>query len=139
MRWSGKKQNDKNGHWINVMALLDSNILIYSCQTDFVYLKPLVLESKNCVSSISKLEVLGFNRLQAIEKQYFEQVFKILKIIPIDTSVIDKAIELRQEFKMKSNDSIIAATALLYDEKLYTRNVADFEHIMGLQVVNPIL
>lgn len=88
------------------MALLDSNLLIYSYQTDFVYLKPLVLERNNCVSLISKLEVLGFSRLQAIEKLYFENVFKILKILPINDSVIDKAIGLRQEFNMKSNDSI---------------------------------
>lgn len=120
------------------MVLLDSNILIYSCQTDFIYLKPLVLERKNGVSHISKLEVLGFPRLQAIEKQYFENVFKILKIMPISESIIDKAIDLRQQFKMKSNDSIIAATALLHDMPLYTRNVDDFKNIAGLQVINPV-
>ena len=121
------------------MILLDSNILIYSCQTEFVYLKPLVLDTKNGVSHISKLEVLGFPRLTAIEKQYFENVFKILKIMPINEAVVDKAIELRQQFKMKSNDSIIAATALLNNMDVYTRNVDDFKNISGLTVINPIL
>jgi toxin FitB len=121
------------------MILLDSNILIYSCQTEFVYLKPLVLDTKNGVSHISKLEVLGFPRLTAIEKQYFENVFKILKIMPINEAVVDKAIELRQQFKMKSNDSIIAATALLNNMEVYTRNVDDFKNIVGLSVINPIL
>ena len=121
------------------MILLDSNILIYSCQTEFVYLKPLVLDTKNGVSHISKLEVLGFPRLTAIEKQYFENVFKILKIMPINEAVIDKAIELRQQFKMKSNESIIAATALLNNMDVYTRNVDDFKNIIGLSVINPIL
>jgi predicted nucleic acid-binding protein len=121
------------------MILLDSNVLIYSCQTEFVYLKPLVLDTKNGVSHISKLEVLGFPRLTTIEKQYFENVFKILNIMPINEGVVDKAIELRQQFKMKSNDSIIAATALLNNMDVYTRNVDDFKNIMGLSVINPIL
>lgn len=120
------------------MILLDSNILIYSSQTEYVYLKPLVLNTKNYVSHISKLEVLGFPRLTQSEKQYFENVFKILSLIPIDETIIDKAIELRQQFKMKSNDSIIAATALLHGMEVYTRNVDDFKNITGLQVVNPV-
>ncbi|NOQ35411.1 MAG: PIN domain-containing protein [Methylococcaceae bacterium] len=120
------------------MILLDSNILIYSCQTEFNYLKPLVLETKNYVSHISKLEVLGFPRLLEIEKQYFENVFKILNNLPINDAVIDKAIELRQQFNMKSNDGIIAATALLHDMDVYTRNVDDFKNITGLKVINPV-
>jgi len=120
------------------MILLDSNILIYSCQTEYIYLKPLVLNTKNTVSTISKLEVLGFPRLTQSEKQYFENVFKILSLIPIDETVINKAIELRQQFKIKSNDSIIAATALLHGLEVYTRNVDDFKNITGLQFFNPV-
>jgi predicted nucleic acid-binding protein len=45
--------------------------------------------------------------------------------------MIDKAIELRQQFTMKSNDSIIAATALLHDLVVYTRNVEDFKIFLG--------
>jgi predicted nucleic acid-binding protein len=59
--------------------------------------------------------------------------------MPIDEAVIDWAIELRQQFKMKSNDSIIAATALLHGMDIYTRNVDDFKNITGLHVVNPVL
>lgn len=59
--------------------------------------------------------------------------------MPINESVIDKAISLRQEFKMKSNDSIIAAAALMHHMELYTRNVDDFKNITGLQVINPIM
>ena len=59
--------------------------------------------------------------------------------MPINETVVDKAIELRQQFKMKSNDSIIAATALLNNMDVYTRNVDDFKNIIGLTVINPIL
>jgi toxin FitB len=38
---------------------------------------------------------------------------------------------------MKLGDAIIAATALEHGVPLVTRNVDDFKHIPGLQVINP--
>lgn len=38
---------------------------------------------------------------------------------------------------MKLGDAIIAATALGYGQALVTRNVDDFKHIVGLQLINP--
>ena len=35
-------------------------------------------------------------------------------------------------------DSIVAATALLHGAELQTRNVADFQKIPDLKVINPI-
>lgn len=39
--------------------------------------------------------------------------------------------------KMKLGDAIIAATALAYKIPLVTRNVDDFKHIVGLDLINP--
>ena len=39
---------------------------------------------------------------------------------------------------MSIGDSIIAATALINDRTLFTRNTKDFKHIDGLKVKNPI-
>jgi hypothetical protein len=99
----------------------------------------LVLKKENCVSQISKLEVLGFPNLSQLEKQYFENIFNILTLLSIDERVINLAIKLRQKFKIKSNDSIIASTAMLHNLVVYTRNVDDFKNIIGLTIVNPIL
>lgn len=120
------------------MKLLDSNILIYSYQKAYRYLKNLVLDPSNSVSEISRLEVLGFHKLSEEERNYLESVFFILNTIPINKEVIDKAIELRKKYKIKSNDSIVAATALLNDLELFTRNTSDFENIEGLKIKNPI-
>ena len=38
---------------------------------------------------------------------------------------------------MPVKDSLIAATALEYGLPLVTRNKDDFEHIEGLQIINP--
>jgi hypothetical protein len=121
------------------MKLLDTNIIIYSYQSAFAYLKPLVLDSNNAVSAISRLEVLGFHGLTVGEETYCQYVFKILQGFPISEDILLKAIELRKTYKMKLGDSIVAATALLEGREIYTRNVSDFAKIPTLVVVNPIV
>ncbi|AQG82559.1 hypothetical protein AWR27_17705 [Spirosoma montaniterrae] len=120
------------------MKILDSNLVIYAAKVDYAYLRPLILEIDSCVSIITKLETLGYQRLTADDKVYLEGVFRVAKIIPITRLVIDQAIALRQTKKMSTGDSIIAATALLNGFALYTNNVGDFTHITGLKVVNPL-
>jgi predicted nucleic acid-binding protein len=55
----------------------------------------------------------------------------------LDDGVIEQAIKLRRQKKMKLGDAIIAATALEYDIPLVTRNGDDFKHIAGLDLRNP--
>lgn len=120
------------------MKILDSNIIIYSYQPAFSFLKPLVTDTANAISAITKVEVLGFYGLQPGEKTYCESVFSVLKVHPLDDFVIDEAIRLRRTFKMKIGDSLVAATALVYNAELFTRNITDFKSISGLEVINPI-
>jgi toxin FitB len=120
------------------MILLDSNIVIYSAKSDFLYLRPLLFNQNTSISMISKVEVLGFHALIESEKQYFETVFSITSLLPINTEIIDKAVQLRQQKNLSLGDSIIAATALFFDAELYTRNVSDFKHIQGMKLHNPI-
>jgi predicted nucleic acid-binding protein len=51
--------------------------------------------------------------------------------------VIERAIRLRQQKKMKLGDAIIAATALEFGLPLVTRNVDDFKHVAELEIINP--
>jgi toxin FitB len=121
------------------MKLLDSNIIIYSYQPNFAYLKPLVLDPDNAVSAISQLEILGFHGISIDEETFCTTVFKLLQIVPISDVVLAKAIELRKTYKMKLGDSIVAATALVDNREIYTRNIGDFIKIPNLIVVNPII
>jgi toxin FitB len=121
------------------MILLDSNIIIYSYQPNFAYLKPLVLDPNNAVSAVSQLEILGFHGISIGEETFCSYVFKILQTFPIDDAILSKAIELRKTYKMKLGDSIVAATALVENRELYTRNLSDFIKIPTLIVKNPVL
>jgi toxin FitB len=119
------------------MRLLDSNIVIYATQSSHAYLLPLLHASDCYISEITKLEVLGYHGFDAITKQNMRELFDTLQIIPINSKIIDKAVEIRQLRKMSMGDAIIAATALLNGCELLTRNVSDFK-LLGLSVFNPM-
>ena len=93
-------------------------------------------ENKLAVSEISKLEVLGYYKLTADEKTNFEHFFQNINILLINSEVIEKAITLRQTYKMSIGDSIIAATALLHNRKIFTNNEDDFTRIPGLKIIS---
>jgi toxin FitB len=120
------------------MILLDTNIVIYASLTEYAYLRPLLLDRQNAVSAITHLEVLGFSKLSLADKHYFENTFTLLQTFDVTTSVIEQAIQLRQLRKMTVGDAIIAATALLYNYEIYTRNTEDFASIPQLKIYNPI-
>lgn len=120
------------------MYLLDTNILIYSSNTDYSYLRPLIIDKRNAVSIISKIESLGFKKITQEEIIYFTAAFDILTQYSINDEIAEKAITLKQSIKIPLVDALIAATALVYDLQLLTRNVKDFRFIKGLTVINPI-
>lgn len=120
------------------MKLLDRSVLIYAPQPAFAHLLPLLVEPSCLVSEITRLEVLGFHRLNDMEKTYYERVFLQKIVMPITPEIIDLAIRYRQDRKMSVGDSIHAATAVLHQLELQTRNVSDFSHISELRVNNPV-
>lgn len=119
------------------MKLIDSNIIIYSGANENSRLREYFYEDNSFFSSITKIEVLGYHNIQEDQVSYFTEVFKILNVLHVDSEVINKAVSLRQQRNMTLGDSIIAATALLNDLTLITRNVDDFSHITDLQIENP--
>ena len=121
------------------MRILDSNLLIYSAQDRFVFLRGLLETEHTYLSAVSKVETLGYQKLSGDERSYFEDVFKVASVIPVTNEIIDKAVELRQQKKMSLGDCLIAATAVLNGLELYTNNTNDFAHIIDLTVVNPLV
>lgn len=51
--------------------------------------------------------------------------------------IVNKTISIRKSNKIKLPDAIIAATALVYDLTLISRNTSDFKNIAGLQSIHP--
>jgi toxin FitB len=74
--------------------------------------------------------------LKQVEKSFLDNFFKAIPVIPLDYSIAEKAIELRQRKPIALADAIIAATALVYNLTLFTENVKDYTGIKGLKVVS---
>ena len=53
------------------------------------------------------------------------------------TSLLQRLFDLRKTHKLKLGDAIIAATALVHSLDIFSRNLADFKNIPGLNVIAP--
>lgn len=118
--------------------LIDSNILIYSYSDEFDYLRDLIINEACVISEISRIEVLGYHALKQDEEKYFEGIFDYVSIILPDQEIFNRAIEIRRKYNLKLADSVIAATAAINYLEIYTRNLSDFERVMGLKSINPV-
>ena len=54
----------------------------------------------------------------------------------LEENITLKTIELRQHYRIKTPDAIIAATALVNDFILISGNIFDFKKINGLRIIN---
>src|SRR5680860_1822998 len=102
-------------------VLVDSNILIYSIE-----LRDWLEQQNLYISLITKLEVLGYYKLSEKEESYLNHFMKYCTMWPIDNTVINRAIKIRQVKPMSLGDSIIAATAINGKLPLATANTKDF-------------
>jgi predicted nucleic acid-binding protein len=117
--------------------LLDTNIVIHACQPGGGWLDPWTTHPDAAIASVTRIEALGFAGISAEEETAIHDFINSSPIYALDDEVIEQAIQLRQQQKMKLGDAIIAATAVAYCIPLVTRNEDDFKHIPGLDLRNP--
>ena len=120
------------------MKLIDSNLIIYAAQPNFRWLLPIITTTKCYFSTITKIEVLGFKGILPPEELFFQTYFDSIISINLTDAIIEQAIQIRQNKKVKLGDSIIAATAIVHNLELHTHNTDDFINISGLMLFDPI-
>ena len=121
--------------------LIDTNVLIYYLadaipKEELPKVEEILRKSFN-VSIITKIEFLGWKGHTPEGFEESREFISFAHVIPLTDEIADVAIELRRRVSIKLPDAVIAATALLHDLTLVTRNVKDFEKVMGLKVYNP--
>jgi toxin FitB len=119
------------------MRLLDSDVIISGANSGPGGLSRLLDGEEAAVSAASEVEVLGYHRLTVSDRTDFLAFFAAITVLAIDSHVILRAIALRQTRKMSLGDALIAATALVHDLPLVTRNTRDFSWVAKLTLIDP--
>ena len=117
---------------MNNRLLLDTNIIIYyfnglirDKQIDTIF-----NENFN-ISIITKIEFLSWNKLWD-NKMLNAKALAFLShanIYELTDEIANKAINIRQQNKIKTPDAIIAATALVHGFDILTNNIDDFKNL----------
>lgn len=106
------------------MFALDTNILILYFQGDQAVQKWLDIQRARheslAISTLSVTELLSYPKMTAGEKVLIEVLLRQLTVIDVDMTIARLAATLRSETKLKTIDSVIAATALAFHATLVT-------------------
>lgn len=119
--------------------LIDSNILIEFVgkllpETANVLLSTIIDTDFN-ISFINKIEVLGHYSADEAWINFINQA----SVIVADDDIIEQTILIRKTHKIKLPDALVAATAVINNLTLLTRNIQDFKGIGNLEIENPWL
>jgi len=121
--------------------LLDTNAIINYLDASLpvagTQLLNTIVDDEPMVSIITKMETLGFYFNSAEEQTTMETFINGCTILDLNNDIVNKTISIRKSKKIKLPDAIIAATALVYDLIVISRNTSDFKNIDGLQVIDP--
>ena len=89
------------------------------------------------LSVVSRIELLVWSKASTQQLAILNSFIEASIVYNLEESIILKTIEIRKEHRLKLPDAIIAATALVYDLTLITRNTADFKIIPNLKIIDP--
>lgn len=112
--------------------LIDTNVVIYYFNglTEDEKLHEIITNSFN-ISIITKIEFLGWGEFLADESLYSKakEFISYANVFELDEEIAEQTIALRQRFKTKTPDAIIAATALINGLTVVTNNSDEFNRL----------
>lgn len=122
--------------------LWDTNIAIYYLQQQFPpqaekFIDDSLREAQPCISAITEIELLCWKTATEKDRDAIQGFIGDALVIELERPIKLKTADIRRQHKIKLPDAIIAATALVYELTLITRNTKDFEHIPGLAIIHP--
>ena len=120
--------------------LIDTNVLIYhtkGSEKSINFMAGIISQKAFNISVITKIEFLGWDKHTPDGIEKCKRLLEYASTYPVDEGIANKAIELKRRTNIKLADAIIAATAVLNNLNLATRNVNDFKAIEVLEFTNP--
>lgn len=121
--------------------LIDTNVLVYYLDGDIPPTNTdvdAIFRDSFVVSVISKIEFLGWSEYLSSPDQ-LETARRFIgnaKVVSLTDDITETVIDLRRRHRTQLPDCIIAATAIVRNATLVTRNTDDFED-MGVALYDP--
>jgi predicted nucleic acid-binding protein len=119
------------------MYLLDSNAVVDYLNNKLPDSGNMFLDeiSNPKISVVSRIELSILPNASIEQTEIMMQYLDYCNILELSELVILKVIDLRKKYKIRDFDSIIAATALVYNLTIITTD-KDFLNIKNLKVIN---
>ena len=113
--------------------LIDTNIALYLLNGDTTIAE--LLNGRDVhVSFITELELLGFQDIKEEDRSIIEDLLNNCIIVDLNQAIKRITINLKQKYKLKLPDAIIAATSIYMNLPLISAD-KDFERISDLQFI----
>ena len=127
---------------MGIKYLWDTNTVIYFLQKQFPasaerFIDGTLEHSPPAISAISEIELLCWKTDSEKDLEVLYSFIEEATVFEFEKAIKLKTADIRKTNKIKLPDAIIAATALIYNLTLITRNTKDFKNIEGLEVINP--
>ncbi len=127
---------------MGVKYLWDTNTAIYYLQQQFPlnaeqFIDDLLKTELPVISAITEIELLCWKTANENDLQLLHSFINDAVVIELEQPIKTKTAEIRKLHSIKLPDAIIAATAIVYDLILVTRNTGDFKKISGIKIANP--
>lgn len=88
-------------------------------------------------SVISRIELLVWKKVTEDQVKILNEFINSSTVFDLNESIILKSIEIRRNYRLKLPDAIIAATAVVNNLPLLTRNTSDFEKVAEIKCIDP--
>jgi predicted nucleic acid-binding protein len=113
--------------------VLDTNIILYLLNGD-EQLSAMLNGMELFVSVISEIELLGYNGIEEDDKLKIKFFLSECSVISQNNEVKELSIKIKQKFKVKTPDAIIASTAIFLNLPLITADKG-FDKITDLDLM----
>jgi len=118
--------------------MLDTNAIVALLQGSSQLIQLLQNADWIGVSIISQIEFLAFSGLSQEDRRLFGQFLQRVEIVGLvasDVVLIEKIVEIRQQYRLKLPDAVIAAMAIQNSASLVTAD-QEFAKVTILTVIN---
>jgi predicted nucleic acid-binding protein len=127
---------------MGIKYLWDTNTAIYYLQQQFPpnaekFIDDLLKEEQPVISAITEIELLCWKSATEKDGEVLRNFITDALVIELEQAIKHKTADIRRAYRIKLPDAMIAATALVYDLTLLSRNISDFVNIDGIKLLNP--